>query len=592
MDTKSPHNHPQFSLQDVIVRVVRSEEVLKWEALMREHHYLGFKQFAGRGMRYVAEYKGQWLAIAAWQAGAFMCAPRDRWIKWKKECQFKNLHLIGNNTRFLILGEAGEFPNLASYFLCAMTRRLSDDWMERYGHGLLLAESFVDPRHFGGAMYKASNWKFAGLSRGYARSNGSYKKPHGNRKELYVCALRKNARSMLRNADSLGDEWKAKRAGTRRSDEELSSLYEALGDIPDYRRAQGRKHTVQCVLAIYILSTLSGNTGTYAAAQFAENLSQKELALLGAWYNREKRRYEAPSNPTMHRMIRNLDTQKLEAVVSRFTTPQIEVSKAVAVDGKRIRGANRNAEDHYEVVTLVDHASGVPLGSLDLRDEGAEIAAVLSLLEVVCVEGKVITLDALHTTKNTARAIVESHGADYMFTVKGNSPTAHERLTALEWGRDAVGRFTEKVSKGHGRIEQRSIEVINAYFRMIDYPHAKQVFRVRRWAKNVKTGKESVEHAYGITSADAEKASPQQLLEWNRGHWAVESKNHYRRDVTFGEDRSTVRVGSGPANSAVCNNIALAVILGQKKEFDSVPAAARHFSQNRGDAFRAIGLSP
>ena len=144
---------------------------------MREHHYLGFKQFAGRGMRYVAEYKGQWLAIAAWQAGAFMCAPRDRWIKWKKECQFKNLHLIGNNTRFLILGEAGEFPNLASYFLCAMTRRLSEDWMERYGHGLLLAESFVDPRHFGGAMYKASNWKFAGLSRGYAVPTAATKSP-------------------------------------------------------------------------------------------------------------------------------------------------------------------------------------------------------------------------------------------------------------------------------------------------------------------------------------------------------------------------------------------------------------------------------
>lgn len=115
---------------------------------------------------------------------------------------------------------------------------------------------------------------------------------------------------------------------------------------------------------------------------------------------------------------------------------------------------------------------------------------------------------------------------------------------------------------------------------------------MRRCSKNVKTGKESVEYAYGITSADAEKASPKQLLEWNRGHWEVESKNHYRRDVTFGEDRSTVRVGSGPANSAVCSNIALAVILGQKKEFESVSSAARHFSQNRGDAFCATGLSP
>ncbi len=591
MDTKSQHNHPQFSLEDVIVRVVRPDEVLKWNRLLREHHYLGFKQFAGRGMRYVAEYKGQWLAIAAWQAGAFQCAPRDRWVGWKKECQFKNLHLIGNNTRFLILGKAGQFPNLASYFLCSMTRRLSSDWMEHYGHGLLLGESFVDPRHFDGAMYKASNWEFVGLTRGYARSNGRYKKPHGNQKELYVYSLRKGAREMLRNADSLGDEWKAKRAGTRRCDEELSSLYAALSDIPDFRRGQGRKHRVQCVLAIYILSTLSGNTGTAAATQFGKNLSQKELKILGAWYNKEKQRYEAPSNPTMHRVVKNLDTQKLEAVVSRFTTPQIEISKYLAVDGKRIRGANRNGDNHYEVVTLVDHISGMPLGSLDLRDEGGEIAAVLALLEEVCIDGKVITLDALHTTKNTARAIVETHRADYMFTVKGNSPTAYKRLKALEWESDAAGHFKEKMSKGHGRIEQRSIEVMNAYFRMTDYQHVKQVFRVKRWAKNVKTGKQSIEYAYGITSADTEKASPQQLLEWNRGHWAVESKNHYRRDVTFNEDSSTMRVGSGPANNAVCNNIALAVILGQKRKFESVPEAIRHFSQNREEAFSAIGLS-
>lgn len=139
-------------------------------------------------------------------------------------------------------------------------------------------------------------------------------------------------------------------------------------------------------------------------------------------------------------------------------------------------------------------------------------------------------------------------------------------------------------------MEQRSIEVMNSYFRLTDYPHVKQVFKVRRWSKEVKTGKESTEYAYGITSVD--KASPQKLLEWNRGHWAVESKNHYRRDVTFGEDGSTTRVNNAPANNAVCNNIALAVILGHKRKFKSVPRAAQHFSQNREEALRAIGLSP
>ena len=553
---------------------------------MNENHYLGFKQFAGRSLRYVAEHEGKWLAIAGWQAGAFKCRPRDRFVGWKKECQFKNLHLIGNNTRFLVLGRAGEFPNLASYFLSAMTRRLSSDWMERYGHGLLLAESFVDPGRFDGAMYKAANWKFVGLTRGYARSNGTYRKPHGNKKELYVYSLRRNALRMLRNADSLGEEWKAKRATTRRSDEQLRSLYEELGEVEDFRRAQGRKHSMACVLSIYILTLLSGMSGPVAAAQYGKSLSQKELSLLGGWYNRKKRRYESPSQTTMHRVTSSLDTREFQSVLARYCSPRVGFGEAVAIDGKRIRGANRNGDNHYETVTLVEHGSGMPLGSLDFRDEGAEAAAVFALLEEVGVEGRVLTLDALHTTKNLARTIVETHGADFVFTVKGNSPLAHERLSSLEWERDAVGRYAEGPEKDHGRVERRSIEVMNAHFRMIDYPHVKQVFRVRRWAKDVKTGKESMEYAYGITSVDDKRATPLKLLSWNRGHWAVETKNHYIRDVTFGEDGCRSRVRSAPANNAVCANIALAIIF--QRGFRTAPEATRHFVLNRKDAFNAL----
>ena len=587
MDNKSSQqNHQEFRLRDIVVRAARPDEFPKWDKLMNENHYLGFRQFAGRSLRYVAQYEGQWVAIAGWQAGAFKCAPRDRWVGWKPGCQFRNLHLIGNNTRFLILGKPGEFPNLASYFLSAMTRRLSADWAKRYGHGLLMAESFVDPRHFSGAMYKASNWKFAGMTRGYARSNGCYQKPHGNPKQLYVYPLRRNATEMLRNADALGEEWRAKRAGTRCSDQELKSLYGELSEVCDFRRAQAKRHSVACVLSIYILSLLSGMRGPVAAAQYGRSLSQKELETLGAWYNRNKQKYEPPSKSTMHRVISNLDTQKLQAVLARYCSPRIRFAEAVAIDGKRIRGANRNGDGHYEVVTLVEHGSGIPLGSLDFREEGAETAAVFALLEEVCVEGKVITLDALHTTKKTARTIVQTHGADYVFTVKGNSPLAYQRLSSVDWERDATGSFTEKASKDHGRVEQRSVEVMNAYFRMIDYPHVKQVFRVKRYVKQIKTGRESVEYAYGITSVDAQRASAEQLLAWNRGHWAVETKNHYRRDVTFGEDGCKSRVGFAPANNAVCANIALAVIF--QRDFKTAPEAIRHFVLNREAAFEAL----
>ena len=145
-------------LSDVTVRLARQRERLDWDRLMNEHHYLGFKQFAGRGLRYVAEWRGQWVALAGWQTGVFQCKPRDQWLGWSKEIQFQRLHLIGNNTRFLILPAAQGCPNLGSYVLGANLKRLSADWQAEWGHPLELAESFVDPSRFQGTVYKAANW--------------------------------------------------------------------------------------------------------------------------------------------------------------------------------------------------------------------------------------------------------------------------------------------------------------------------------------------------------------------------------------------------------------------------------------------------
>ena len=99
--------------------------------------------------------KGRWLGLAAWQNGAFRCAPRDRWTGWKPAQQFRRLEMVANNTRFLVLSEPGVFPNLAPRFLAGMTRWLSDDWLEAHGHGVLLAETFCDPEIFASTMYRA-----------------------------------------------------------------------------------------------------------------------------------------------------------------------------------------------------------------------------------------------------------------------------------------------------------------------------------------------------------------------------------------------------------------------------------------------------
>ena len=141
-----------------MVHLAELHERAQWDSTGERYHYLGFKRFAGRGLRYIVEWCGLWTAMAGWQAGAFKSRHRDRWIGWSAELQFQCLHLIANNTRFVILGAKGVFPCLASFAMTAMLRRLGDDWQSCYGHPILIAETFVNPALFEGTIYEAANW--------------------------------------------------------------------------------------------------------------------------------------------------------------------------------------------------------------------------------------------------------------------------------------------------------------------------------------------------------------------------------------------------------------------------------------------------
>ena len=440
-----------FSLNEVQVRLGRPDKRLKWDQRVHQHHYLGFKRFAGRGLRYVVQWRGKWLALAGWQSGAFKCRHRDRWIGWKPDLQYRRLHLIANNTRFVILASKGVFPALGSWALARMLRRLGEDWQAHYGHPVLIAESFVDPSHFDGTLYRAGNWRYLGDTRGFARHNGRYTDPHGQPKRLYVYPLRRDAGRRLRDPRPLPAEWQPK-GPCEKARSELRSLYQELTEVRDFRRAQGRKHSVATVLAVYILARLANLRGPVAAAEYAQKLSQPELEAIGAWKNPRTGRYVPVSKSTLHRVISAVDPEEIEAVLRRFSMPRLQLGRAIAVDGKRIRGANRNGDGHFETATLVEHATRLPMATLSFNEEGGEIAAVRALLEKVDVAGRVLTVDALHTTRETARVIVQTHGADYLMTVKENAPETHELLSTIHWERDATGCFQGEIDLAHGRI--------------------------------------------------------------------------------------------------------------------------------------------
>ena len=577
-------------VREVVVRLALPEERLRWDALMHAHHYLGFKQFAGRGLRYVAEWNGEWLALLGWQTGVFQCRPRDRWLSWHKAVQFRRLHLCVNNTRFLILPQGQGLKNLASRVLGLNLRRLSADWQERWGHSLELAETFIDPQRYRGTCYRAANWIKLGLTKGYARSNGKYTDKHGQKKVMLVYPLRSDARRRLAAAEEQ-PEWGCRPVDVRYGTEDLRSLRAQLEQVEDSRGRHGKRHALGVVLALLVLARLAGEIGGRAAEAYAKTLTASELRALGCRRDAATGEFVTPSDTTFQRVMERTDPASLERVIQRWTQPRVAAPQALAGDGKRIRGANRFTPDgeHWETVTLVDHATGTPVASRSYREEGGEPAAMRALLEEVDLRGCTVTLDSGHAGRETERAIVEQHGGDILVRIKGNCPRTYATLVELNWASGAERRWQEpRWQRTHtGGWERRSLEVFSPHPQLLPFPHAKQAYRITHQTRQQLGGAVQHSYSYGITSLDEKAASAQDLLALQRGHWQVESANHYRRDKTFGEDDSRVRTGHGPANAAALNNLTLALLL-PKRQFLTVPEAQTYYAGNREEALQLL----
>ena len=148
-----------------------------------------------------------------------------------------------------------------------------------------------------------------------------------------------------------------------------------------------------------------------------------------------------------------------------------------------------------------------------------------ALLEDVDLSGCVLTLDALHAARDTARSIAETHGADYALSVKANCPDTFAQLAAMDGEGDAVRRHADEPVEAHGRIEARPIAAHDLLPKTLaPFPEARQAFRIVRERTDAKTGETSADH--GIASVAADRAEPERLLAWNRGHWQVENGNH------------------------------------------------------------------
>jgi predicted transposase YbfD/YdcC len=401
-----------------------------------------------------------------------------------------------------------------------------------------------------------------------------------------------------------------------------SSLLERLRQVPDPRRLRGLRHPLLVILVLTACATLvPGNDSVTAIRQWAVGTPQDVLRCLGARYNPWRGRYMVPSERTFRRVLAGLDGDALDAaicgyaadvmrghapvpvVAAAFDEPAEREQRraatravthpapagllpAAAVDGKLLHGT-RTPTGQVFLVAAITHDRGVVLGQRQVPDKRGENTVIADLLTPLDVAGMMITLDALHTTKKTARLITGPLKAHYLLILKGNQPLAYQAAQALLTGTDT--EFADHTDihddRGHGRTERRTLRVAACDDRL--FPGARQVFRLRRDIGGLDGVRTSKEIVHGIVSVDADQAGPEHLNHYARGHWVVENRLHWTRDVTFHEDGSQLRTGTAPRAMASFRNLALNTFrLAGRANI----AHARRDLHNRTDAFAVYGI--
>lgn len=190
----SASNLPEAKpLKIEIVKAKTSSSKL-FASLLAQHHYLGYRGSVGEHLAYLIwDGQGAILGCLLFGAAAWRVAPRDKFIGWVEERRQTNLQLITNNMRFLLLKK---IPHLASHVLGRIGRRISRDWQEKYGHPIVLLETFVEVGRFVGTCYRAANWKCLGQTQGRSR-NDRYSKLKVPIKQVYVYPLVRDFKEIL-----------------------------------------------------------------------------------------------------------------------------------------------------------------------------------------------------------------------------------------------------------------------------------------------------------------------------------------------------------------------------------------------------------
>jgi predicted transposase YbfD/YdcC len=355
-----------------------------------------------------------------------------------------------------------------------------------------------------------------------------------------------------------------------------------LATIGDPRAGRGRRHPLVAILAMAAAAVLAGARSVTAIAEWAHDTPQPVRAALGA--RREAPdHWVVPAEATIRRTLGSLDPTLLAAVIGawladRDRADQHQRRRAVAVDGKTLPGARQDGR-RIHLLAAMDHASRAVLAQRQVNGAPGEVGGFVPLLAGLELTGAVVTADALHTHADAAGFLVTGKQAHYLFTVKANQPTLLGRCQRLAWHQVPVLDRTR--DRAHGRIELRTLKAVSVGG--FGFPHTAQVVQVIRKVRDLGARRWRTVVVYAMTSLPPAQASPGRLADLIGGHWAIENGLHYVRDVTFAEDGSQVRTGTGPQVMACLRNLGIGAL--SRAGPVNFAAALRH---HRRDPYRPL----
>jgi predicted transposase YbfD/YdcC len=357
-----------------------------------------------------------------------------------------------------------------------------------------------------------------------------------------------------------------------------ASLYHALAQVKDRRKAKGVRYPLNFILTLILLGKMAGQT-KIARIVYWVNERKNELRKILDWPK------DFPSQWAYTNALEHCDDQEVIQAIAQVILKVRAVEQCgdepsrllaqrepgeenlihTAMDGKTMRGTLKHERDDQppvHLLSLYECESGILLGQVTVTKKENEITAAPTLLHPAFVKGRIISADAMHTQMKFC-VLVYTFGGHYLLIAKENQPGllqdlvdffADKELDQGEW------QYHKEVNKGHGRLEVREIYAstqMNEWFEK-KWCGIAQVFMIRRTI--TEKGRTRIETVYGITSLPRKKATASRILQLNRRHWSIENRLHYRKDVTLGEDASQTRVKGAPQVLAALNGGLLALM--------------------------------